>query len=222
MNSLAYGPVPYGPDCPSLDLAGGGGNNDNRDFNSVLLLFIVIIVIFVAAIGCENHYVPPASPELDRLISDIQSDKPLSFDAESKCAELEARIANLELKCIDGKPEPPKAEKPPEKPFNPQIPKKKLTIRERVKCIVYSTESCVPCQELKLAIEKDLCGKLGWKCGESDDCDFIFKDSNSWPSYPVIEFRVDDSPKKRIFGRMPTADMSNELKRLMDTLDREA
>lgn len=176
-----------------------------------------LLLLLALLAGCENHYVPPAEPlEADFLVIEKPEEKALAFDAESKYAELEARVANLELRCIDGQPEPPK-----EKAFSPQVPKKKLSIRERVKCIIYSQESCVPCAELKAAIEKDLCGKLGWTCGESDDCDFIFRDSNAWPSYPVIEFRIDDSPKRRVFGRMPTADLSNELKRLMDNLDRE-
>lgn len=200
-----------------------------------------LILLLALLAGCENHYVPPAEKEqfvevanlsvaqFEQLESNVEKSirgnhandlyaiKKAVADIKASQAELEARVANLELRCIDGKPEPPK-----EKAFAPQVPKKKLSIRERVKCYIYSQDSCVPCAELKSAIEKDLCGKLGWTCGESDDCDFIFRDSNAWPSYPVIEFRIDDSPKRRVFGRIPTADLSNELKRLMDNLDREA
>lgn len=181
-------------------------------------LIIVAAALVASNIGCENHYVPPSDnaeivPLTEAEFADVQKQ---AFDYSHIAADLKAlemRVANLEKACIDGKPEQPK--------FSAQDKPKKLTARERVKCFIYSTEGCKPCAELKAAIESELCGKLGWTCGANEECDFIFRDSNAWPTYPVIEFRIDDSPKRRVFGKMPINDISHELKRMIDNLDRE-
>lgn len=156
-------------------------------------------------------------PATQTVVYEPQAEKPDDLaDLKATIADHEARIANLEKSCIDGKP---KAEEGPK--FKSE-PRKKLGRRERVKCIVYTTDGCLPCDQLKAEIEKELCGQLGWKAGESDENDIIYRKSESWQTYPTIEFRVDDSPRHRIFGKMPAADISNRLKNLIDTLDTEA
>jgi hypothetical protein len=172
-------------------------------------------------IGCENHPADEPTP-----LADIEVSAELQPDLSADLKALEARVANLEKACIDGKPEPPK--------FSAQTPKKKLSPRERVKCIIYCfpkwqnpktgkyEETCPAGGKMKEEVVELLTGELGWKAGESEDNDIIFRESESFSTCPTIEFRVDDSVKLRIFGRMPAADVSNKLNGFINSIDREA
>ncbi len=177
---------------------------------------LAFIIAFL--VGCQQTYVEDIEPLTPVAFEELKKEAFDLRELAAKVADHEERIASLEKACVDGKPNVQTLEPKKE---SPQIPKRKQTARQRVKCIVFSTEGCQPCDQLKAEIEKELTGKLGWTAG-SEEADIVYRESNAWPSYPVIEFRVDDIPKRRIFGRIPAAEISTELRRLIDNLDREA
>lgn len=177
---------------------------------------LILPIILLALAGVEMLKKQPETP--------VNYDAPAVVTAtttvEQRLADLESRVANLEKSCIDGKPKA-EAKEEPKKSFQ-LPPKRKLLPRDRVKAIVYYTDGCLPCDQLKAEITKELCGNLGWTAGDTDNCDIIYRESNSWETYPTIEIRVDDSVKRRILGRIPAAEISRILKQAIDTLDREA
>lgn len=178
---------------------------------------LILPVILLALAGVEMLEKQPETPVNYAAPAEVEN---ATTTVEQRLADLESRVANLEKACIDGKPKAEAKEEPKKSYQSP--PKRKLLPRERVKAIVYYTDGCLPCDQLKAEITKELCGSLGWTAGDTDNCDIIYRESNSWETYPTIEIRVDDSVKRRILGRIPAAEISRILKQAIDTLDREA